>query len=348
MKFFVWLLCIAQLSALQIETFYGPLDVEEPVLLELIESAPFQRLKQLHQYGVAYYTTHTEEYNRYDHSLGVFAILRMKGMSLEEQIAGLLHDVSHTVFSHVGDYVFEVLGNDSYQDGIHEWYLNVSGLSTILESHGYEAKGILPKSGKFPALEQELPDLCADRIDYNLQGAYYRGLFSKEDAKEVLDGLRFDGNAWIAKPSLALGKMACFSVFMSCDCWSSPRNYFASRALSRALLRAVEIGLISLDEIHFGVDDQLWEKLILSDDPEIQVSMERTLHAENYFSIDEKGDETIRGKFRGVDPLIADGIALDGIAPDARLSDSDAFFREEFTRVKMLLKRGWAIKEICK
>jgi hypothetical protein len=48
----------------QIETFYGAIEVDEPVLLELIESPAFQRLKLIHQYGVAYYTTHREEYKR--------------------------------------------------------------------------------------------------------------------------------------------------------------------------------------------------------------------------------------------------------------------------------------------
>src|SRR5690554_5599914 len=90
----------------KIETFYGLIDVEEPLLLELIEHPAFQRLKGVHQYGVSYYTTHKEEYTRYDHSLGVFALLRAKGSPLKEQVAGLLHDVSHTAFSHVGDWIF--------------------------------------------------------------------------------------------------------------------------------------------------------------------------------------------------------------------------------------------------
>ncbi len=333
---FACLFFVIQLSALQIETFYGPLEVDEPVLLELIESPSFQRLKKLHQYGVAYYTTHREEYNRYDHSIGVFAVLRMKGMSLEEQIAGLLHDVSHTAFSHVGDYVFEVLGKDSYQDGIHEWYLNTSGLSEILQRHGFVAKEILPKSGKFGALEQELPELCADRIDYNLQGAFYRGFLSRNEAMEIIGGLQFDGKTWVAKDSKALSKMARFSIFMSHDCWGSPRNYFASRALSKALLRSVEIGLISLDEIHFGMDDDLWDKLIRSEDRVIQESMERTLHAELYFTVGE--GEAIRMKFRGIDPWLASEKGV------MRLTDSDPAFREEYERVKTQMEKGWAVK----
>lgn len=40
------------LYARQIETFYGPIEVQESVLLELIDHPLFQRLKNIHQYGV--------------------------------------------------------------------------------------------------------------------------------------------------------------------------------------------------------------------------------------------------------------------------------------------------------
>src|SRR5207245_2399122 len=149
-------------------------------------------LKELHQYGVSYYITHPEEYNRYDHSVGVFAILRLKGASIEEQVAGLLHDVSHTVFSHVGDFIFaRSVEKECYQDNIHEWFLNKYGIKEILEKYGFSVSQICHKSGNFLALEQDLPNLCADRIDYNLQGAYYQGFLNKAEIAQILQDLQF-------------------------------------------------------------------------------------------------------------------------------------------------------------
>lgn len=82
--------------------------------MELIESLVFQSLKNIHQYGISYYTTHQEEYSRYDHSIGVFAILRKNNFSLTEQTTGLLHDVSH-----VGDWVFNKENQENdYQNEI--------------------------------------------------------------------------------------------------------------------------------------------------------------------------------------------------------------------------------------
>ena len=85
-KFFCAFIAFFPLSiwAEKVDTFYSALNVNEPVLLELINCSAMQRLKDVRQYGVVFYTTNSDPYNRYDHSLGVFAILRMKGASLTD------------------------------------------------------------------------------------------------------------------------------------------------------------------------------------------------------------------------------------------------------------------------
>ena len=66
LRFLIFFVCLSlELFSERIETFYGEVEVEEPVLIELIHSPAVQRLKSIHQYGVAYYTTHHEEYNRF-------------------------------------------------------------------------------------------------------------------------------------------------------------------------------------------------------------------------------------------------------------------------------------------
>ena len=204
-RFLLFFFASFSLYAEKIDTFYGPIDVEEPVLLELIESPAFQRLKCIHQYGVGYYTTHPEEYTRYDHSMGVFAVLRMKNCSLEEQIAGLLHDVSHTIFSHVGDWIFGKHGQEKdYQNEIHAHFLSKSGLGTILEKYHFTIDQVLPGEN-FPALEQKLPNLCADRIDYNIQGAYHQGFITYEEAQKIFEDLQFAAGNWISTEPELMG-----------------------------------------------------------------------------------------------------------------------------------------------
>ena len=94
-----------------INTIYGKFVITEPILIDLLASKAMQRLKKVHQFGISHYVQKGSDYTRYDHSVGVFALLRRYNQSLPEQISGLLHDVSHTIFSHVADYLFQ------HQDG---------------------------------------------------------------------------------------------------------------------------------------------------------------------------------------------------------------------------------------
>jgi len=339
--YFLLLSLICGLQARQIETFYGTLEVEEPVLLDLIDSAPFQRLRAIHQYGVAYFTTHREEFTRYDHCLGVFALLRIKGFSLKEQIAGLLHDVSHTVFSHVGDWIFGKEHQDKdYQDTIHLAFLKSSGIETLLQRHGFEAEQVLPEL--FAALECRRPDLCADRIDYNIQGAYLRGFITYVEALALVESMQFVNGIWISTQQDLLTKLARFPLFMTLDCWSSPTNEVSSRWLAEAILKGVSLGIFSDEELHFGTDLAVWNTLLNTTDTFIQERMQKVLHAENYYTLVDPAqtDQSVKVKFRGIDPWIQ---TTQGVV---RLTTLDAQFRAEYHAVKDKTEKGWAIQVI--
>lgn len=269
----------------QVETFYGLIEVKEPVLLELIDSKPIQRLKEVNQYGVAYYVTkYNEKYTRYKHSLGVFAILRKHGASLKEQIAGLLHDVSHTVFSHVGDWIFEKQNQETdYQNTILKQFLHDRGIEKILTKYGINTDEILPLAHLFPALECPLPDLCADRIDYNIQGAYYQKFISYEEALEIFNTLRFTNNVWIASNAELIKKITNFSFFMTQSCWGGPSCFLMSQWLADAIKRGVELGDISYEDIHFGTDQEIWNKLNSHPDKIIQEKMLLLKKPEDYY-----------------------------------------------------------------
>ncbi|MBT2713840.1 HD domain-containing protein [Pseudomonas sp. ISL-88] len=72
----------------------------DDILEELIFSNPVQRLKGVYQGGASYFVNEKWNVTRYKHSIGVMLLIKKLGGSLEKQIAGLLHDVSHTAFSH--------------------------------------------------------------------------------------------------------------------------------------------------------------------------------------------------------------------------------------------------------
>ena len=69
------------------DILYGSFEITEPVILEIITSSEFQRLKYISNGG--YYPAWTvltrEQFNRYYHSLGVFLLLRRFNASLEAE-----------------------------------------------------------------------------------------------------------------------------------------------------------------------------------------------------------------------------------------------------------------------
>jgi hypothetical protein len=323
------------------DTFYGVVEVEEPVLLELIKSPAFERLKSIHQYGVSYYTTHREEYTRYDHSMGVFVILRKNGASLVQQIAGLLHDVSHTVFSHVGDWLFgKEYQEEDYQTMIYKMYLSYSGIEEILIKHGYTLHQVQPKNPEFTMLEQPLPNLCADRIEYNLQGAHFQNFLTKEEVLALYDDLHFIDGRWVATRIDLLQKLARFPLFMTQDCWGSAANYVSSRWLADAMLKGLSTGLLSWKEIHLGIDSDVWDKLLHCQEPYIQQRMHMVQNANQYFKwVDpQEADVLVKFRCRGIDPWVAHNGQI------MRLSLIDAELAAQLDLVKRRALAGWSIK----
>ena len=93
-------------------------DPTESLLIQLIDTPAFQRLRRLRQLGPASLTFHGAEGSRFTHSLGVMAIARraFDGIArhypqLQSQrpvvlAAALLHDLGHGPFSHTSEEIF--------------------------------------------------------------------------------------------------------------------------------------------------------------------------------------------------------------------------------------------------
>ena len=170
------------------DPLYGPAKIEEPVLLELLQSAPIQRLRGIHQAGASYLVHEGGEgISRYEHCVGVMLLIRLLGSSVSEQTAGLLHDVSHTAFSHVGDYALERHDED-YHEQCFEQLVNQSDIPEILDRHHLSSTALFALE-QWPLLEQPAPDLCADRIDYTLRELFSRHVIPPSQIQHFLSAL---------------------------------------------------------------------------------------------------------------------------------------------------------------
>lgn len=334
---------LTNLKTINLETIYGNFEINDPVIIELLSHPMMLRLKNIRQYGVNYYVIKPETYHRYEHSIGVYLLLKKYGASLKEQVAGLLHDVSHTVFSHVGEWIFDHKdGLSSYQDDNHDSFLKATGFAEILEKHGFTLESINHKHNNFSLLEQGLPDLCLDRIEYNLQGGLRENLITKDDFDAILNSLKFKDDKWYFTDIENAKKFALISLYHTEKIWGSPLGLLTYKLTGQALKIALNKKYLSLDDIKFGEDDLIWQKLITIDDVQIKYLVNKLINHQNFYlpSSAEEADFFLHSKFRGVNPWVKINNKFQ------RLTEVDADYAEKYFALKKIYASPLGIKII--
>lgn len=277
-----------------IDRVYGTCSIEHPLLLQLLEAKPVQRLKKLNQSGASFLVCKNKDVTRYEHSVGVMLLLKMLGASIEEQAAGLLHDIPHTAFSHVADYVFENKEHD-FHDRHYKEVLEKSDIPAIMKQHGYNYLRLLDETN-YPLLEQPLPELCADRIDYSLRESVRMG---NTLAKDVLSSLVVR-NGHIEMTDMDIARAyALHYMELDRQTWSSPREVACYVLMSEAIKKALDAGVITMNDM-FGDDLQLLKKMRqLAEAQAILEQLTPTFTTPNNIHANTK--------FRYIDPIV-DGI----------------------------------------
>ncbi|RZI46388.1 phosphohydrolase [Candidatus Finniella inopinata] len=325
----------------KIDVIWGTEVVDHPLIQDLIESPVMQRIKDVDQSGPTRYFGFVPAYSRFDHCVGVWALLKRFKCSFPEQVAGLLHDASHTAFSHLGDHIFSTPETDtSYQDTIHLWFLKQMNLESVLKPYGLSVGQVDPDYPGYKGLEQPLPDLCADRIEYNLHTGLLFKLITQQEVVEILNDLRFEGGIWFFTNQQSAKKLADLSLYFTEQTWGSAWNFVFNHYFTEIMKRAFKFGIVNSDQMHFGTDLKIMDILLKTTDPFIQRRIEACRHIHNSFKLAENGqrhDLYVQPKFRGVNPWVQVGQKLH------RLTDLDFQFSRDFHGVKNRCKKGYAI-----
>ena len=288
------------------DAVFGTVTIHDPIILDLLASPALQRLKGVMQHGITGLIGMTAPISRYEHSVGVMLCVRRFGASLEEQIAALLHDVSHTAFSHVIDYVFDDHDGQGYHDREKEAYVSRTTLPAILDAHGYSWEPLLDET-IFSLLEQPSPALCADRLDYFLRDSLPLGLATQGEVDRALAQLTVvDGRLVCRNRKEALWLA---DTFMAADdaSWSNFHEVGLYEVTARAIRRGLALGAIGDGDI-WGVDRPVWQKLLTYPDPELQRWV-RLVRSDTKFVWDEENPSFyVKTKIRTIDPdVLVDG-----------------------------------------
>jgi hypothetical protein len=184
---------------------------EELMIMELIDTIAFQRLRRIKQLGAASLLFHGAESSRFTHSIGVFCIARQilnklierKSTFSENKFvlygAALLHDLGHGPLSHTSETIFDH-NHEKWSQNLVE---NYSPINSILKKYDnnlpkqigelFESKQLFSK----PLKTLISSEIDCDRLDYLLRDSYNTGTkYGLIDLERIISALTFspDGN----------------------------------------------------------------------------------------------------------------------------------------------------------
>lgn len=312
-----------------VDEIYGKSEILEPLLLDIIESSALQRVKGVSQHGITALIGITPSFSRFDHCLGTMLLVRRLGADINEQVAALLHDISHTAFSHVIDYVFDDHNGQNYHEEKKKEFVSNTDIPEILKRYGLDWHEFMDGE-QFSLLEQPSPDLCADRLDYFLRDLEFLKLAKGDDISRVLKSLEVvDGQIAVNNHNVARW-LAYTYIEADRASWSNFREVGLYQVTAEAIKCARRNGLLEKADL-WGSDENLWRKLKSIDHPDLRKWL-RLISPATRFTWNEKQPVfRVSTKVRSIDPPVINGNYL---TPFSSLDPDFSRYRNDYLSSK--------------
>lgn len=179
--------------------------VRDKIIWELIGTKEFQRLRRIKQLGTTYLTFHGAEHSRFNHSLGVYEIVRRivddvfkgrSGWNEDERLlslcAALLHDLGHGPFSHSFEKVYH-LDHEQFTKRIILGKTEVNQvLKRVSADFPQKVADVIGKTYHDKLVVSLISSqIDADRMDYLQRDAYFTGVsYGHFDMERILRVMR--------------------------------------------------------------------------------------------------------------------------------------------------------------
>ena len=173
-----------------IQAYHSILSPDFPDFLAPYLELPI--LKRLDGIGLLCGTDWTSLYNnrffysRLDHSIGVALIIWNFTKDRKQTLAGLLHDISTPVFSHVMDFRNnDALTQESTEKNTAEMIMADRELCGLLRKEGINVEDVVDYH-VYPVADNDLPALSADRLEYMyMTGLIMADLWTMDEIRET-------------------------------------------------------------------------------------------------------------------------------------------------------------------
>ena len=257
-------------KSFNIEEYYKILCPEFPNFLKKYIELPI--MKRLSGIGLLCGTDWTSLYknrffySRLDHSVGVALIIWNFTKDKTQTIAGLLHDVSTTVFSHVSDFrKGDALTQTSTEEPTTKMILSDSALCKLLESDGIEPKDVVDYH-IYPIADNEIPSLSADRLEYMYpSGVALDGSWTFEEIAKTYNDLIIlkneENKDELGFKTIEMAELYCKKFCMIGHILQLNENKLSLQLLSQIMSKAVELDVLQEEDFMTLSESKIIEKI---------------------------------------------------------------------------------------
>lgn len=188
-------------------------------------------------------------YSRLDHSIGVALIIWNFTHDKAQTIAGLLHDVSTSVFSHVSDFrKGDALTQTITESDNARLIREDSQLVSLLESDGLTVEQVQDYH-IYPIADNEIPQLSADRLEYMFpSGAVLEGSWNLNDIRETYGDIQIlqneNGKSELGFSTIKIAEEYCRKFCMTGHLLQMNEDKLTLHMLGQIMNKAVEEGIL--------------------------------------------------------------------------------------------------------
>lgn len=243
---------------------HGLIDLS-PLEWQVVDSAPFQRLRGVQQLAYTHLVYPGARHSRFEHCLGAAHIAGETADSVNRQadekvidrgrvrLAALLHDIGHGPFSHVSEMVFEKrTGRTHVHEAISAAIVrHHPALQEIVEEEQGEWVSDLLAGTGHGAKRSAEKDLIAgpadiDKLDYLLRDSHFCGVnYGRYDLDKVIESARYKHDVAGSKLAYHLDGIYALEEMLLAR-YHMHRQVYGHRtrvATDLMLIRSMELGL---------------------------------------------------------------------------------------------------------
>ena len=252
------------------DSIHDYIDLDE-LESSLVDTEPYQRLRWVKQLGSANLVYPGANHTRLEHSIGVSHLVKQMASQSDVpkdeiplvSVAGLLHDLGHSPYSHLADEL--PFGKDHVE--VTQDIINSSQISDILSDQGLdinEVCNLIKGDHKYGSLISG--DIDGDRLDYLMRDSHYTGVKTGVDTGRLVTKMS------IADNELVIGEsgLPVVETFLTSRSIMFPTVYFhpfsrgAELMLARATTAAIDNDVFTYDSFVSFTDHKFLSELNLA------------------------------------------------------------------------------------